>query len=164
MRRAISSPLENDRSGLPGGPGGLGALGVQTRLSDENPRPRSSFLTPIDCANVPNVAQTAKWADARYAWYARYVWYFAYLRRMDYPRIIAQLPTDEMEERAVRGTAEGMLADGFPGTEGLSLEQVIEVVRRVHDETRKLVYSRQMRAADAGAYEYRRYLEELRKG
>lgn len=82
---------------------------------------------------------------------------------MDYPTIIAQIPSDDMAERAIAGTVEGMIAEGFPGTEGRTREELIAIVRRVHYETRELVYSRRMRAADAAAYEFRRYAEELRR-
>jgi hypothetical protein len=81
----------------------------------------------------------------------------------EFPKIIAQRPSPEMEERAVLGTAEGLIAEGFPGTAGRSRDDVIDVVRRVHAETCELVYSGRMRAADAAAYEFRRYAEELRR-
>jgi hypothetical protein len=82
---------------------------------------------------------------------------------VEHPKIIAQIPSDEMAERAIRGTVEGMIAEQMPGTEGRTREELIEIVRRVHYETRELVFSRRMRAADATAYEFRRYVEELRK-
>ena len=81
----------------------------------------------------------------------------------EYPRIIAQLPTDEMEERAILGTVQDMIDEKMPGTEGRTREELIEIVRRVHAETKELVYARKMRAADAANHEFRRYVEELRK-
>jgi hypothetical protein len=80
---------------------------------------------------------------------------------MKYPHIIAQIPSDDMAERAIVGTVDGMIAEQMPGTEGRSRDELIEIVRRVHYETRELVFSRRMRAADATAYEFRRYVEEL---
>jgi hypothetical protein len=52
-----------------------------------------------------------------------------------FPKIIAQRPSAEMEERAVLGTAEGLIAEGFPGTEGRARVEIVDVVRRVHAET-----------------------------
>jgi hypothetical protein len=77
------------------------------------------------------------------------------------PRILGERPTAAMEERAILGTAQGLIEERFPGTERRSLEEVLDVVRRVHAETSELVYSQRMRTADAAAYEYRRYREEL---
>ncbi|MBC8145068.1 MAG: hypothetical protein H7X80_05740 [bacterium] len=82
--------------------------------------------------------------------------------QMERPRILDQLPSHEMTEKMIEGTVEGMIAEKMPGTEGRTKEELIEVVRRVHAETCELVYSRKMRAADAAAYEFRRYVEELK--
>jgi hypothetical protein len=82
---------------------------------------------------------------------------------MQTPRIIAQIPGDDIAARVIAGTVDGMIAEGFPGTEGRTREELLDIVHRVHYETRELVYSGRMRAADAAAYEFRRYTEELTK-
>ncbi len=68
-----------------------------------------------------------------------------------------------VNELVVAGTVEGMIAEGMPGTEGRSREELIEIVGRVHGETSARVFSGKMRAADAHAYEWRRIVEELAK-
>jgi hypothetical protein len=68
----------------------------------------------------------------------------------------------QFDEEAVQGTADDLMNDNFPGTENRTREEVVAVVRSVHEETIQLVVKRELRAADAAAYEFRRYLEELR--
>ena len=69
----------------------------------------------------------------------------------------------QFDEGAIEGTVNDLITDGFPGTEGRTREEILAVVRSVHEETVQLVLARKLRAADAAAYEFRRYLEELRK-
>lgn len=66
-----------------------------------------------------------------------------------------------VNELVIAGTVEGMIAEGMPGTEGRSREELVEIVGRVHGETSALVFSGKMRAADAHAYEWKRIVEEL---
>jgi hypothetical protein len=69
----------------------------------------------------------------------------------------------QFDEPAIEGTVNDLIADNFPGTEGRTREEIEAVVRAVHEETVQLVLARELRAADAAAYEFRRYLEGLRK-
>ena len=67
----------------------------------------------------------------------------------------------QFSEEVIQGTVEGLIAEQFPGTEGRTRDEIVAVVRAVHEETIQKVESREMRAADAAAYEYKRYREEL---
>lgn len=69
----------------------------------------------------------------------------------------------QFDEDAIQGTVNDLINDNFPGTENRTREEVVAVVRAVHEEAVQLVLRRELRAADAAAYEFRRYLEELRK-
>ena len=70
---------------------------------------------------------------------------------MEIPNVATPIPSDEMAERAILGTVDDIIAERMPGSEELSRDELIAVVRRVHYETRELVFSRRMRAADASA-------------
>jgi hypothetical protein len=70
---------------------------------------------------------------------------------------------DQFSEEAVEGTTNDLINEQFPGTEGKTFEEVHAVVQSVHNETVQLVRAGKMRAADAAAYEFRRYMEELAK-
>lgn len=67
----------------------------------------------------------------------------------------------QIVETVVQNTVDDMIREGLPGIEGRSREELVTIVRRVHDETEKLVFSRQMPASEASAYEWRRFVEEL---
>ncbi len=73
------------------------------------------------------------------------------------------LPSQADERRAIEGTVDGLIAESFPGTANRSREELCEVVDRVHAETRRLVANGSLVIAEAAAYEFQRYREELSK-
>jgi hypothetical protein len=71
------------------------------------------------------------------------------------------VPRSRVIETVIQHTVDDMIRERLPGTEGRSRADIEAIVRHVHRETEGLVLSRELTAADAPAYEWRRFVEEL---
>jgi hypothetical protein len=71
------------------------------------------------------------------------------------------IPRADLIEQIVQTTVTDMLREAMPGTEGRTRDELVGIVRDVHAETEAMVSSRQLRAAEAAAYEWRRIREKL---
>jgi len=78
---------------------------------------------------------------------------------MDNPNISRQ----RLDELAIEGTVEGIIAEQMPGAEGKSRDQLIAIVRRVHNETVRKVMARNLAPTEAYSHEWKRIVEELRR-
>lgn len=76
---------------------------------------------------------------------------------MDNPNVALS----EIDGKVIENTVTDMLAEQMPGTDHYTREELTELVRCIHEETKREVLSRRLRAVNATAYFWRRIVEEL---
>lgn len=75
----------------------------------------------------------------------------------------SQLFSHEQTVAIVGFLVDSIIAENFPGSEGRTSQELEQIAYDVHTETVQQVATRQLAAADAPAYTFKRIHEELQK-